>query len=92
MDTNLPQHLDGAILAGLTGSVVQTVGLTAAVADFPAPVGALVSIERQSGPGIESGSCRLSRQANVGHAFEQSRWHSPRQSRQASSHDTYATR
>ncbi|MCH2115159.1 MAG: FliI/YscN family ATPase [Pirellulales bacterium] len=54
MNTQIPPHLDGAILAGLTGSVVQTVGLTAAVADFPAPVGALVSIERQSGPGIEA--------------------------------------
>ncbi|MCG8449915.1 MAG: FliI/YscN family ATPase [Pirellulales bacterium] len=53
MDAKLPQHVNGAILADLTGSVVQTVGLTAAVADFPAPVGALVSIERQSGPGVE---------------------------------------
>jgi len=54
MTAKLPQHLDGAILAGLTGSVVQTIGLTAAVADFPAPVGALVSIERQSGQGVEA--------------------------------------
>ena len=54
MDRELPPHLNSAILAGLTGSVVQTVGLTAAVADFPAPVGALVSIERQSGPSIEA--------------------------------------
>lgn len=42
------------MLAGLTGSVVQMTGLTAAVADFPAPIGALVSIERQSGNGIEA--------------------------------------
>ncbi len=54
MNTELPQHIDSAILAGLTGSVVQTIGLTAAVADFPAPVGALVSIERQSGEGVEA--------------------------------------
>ena len=54
MNTNLPPRLDNAILAGLTGSVVQTVGLIAAVADFPAPIGALVSIERQSGPVIEA--------------------------------------
>jgi len=54
MNKELPPHLNSAILAGLTGSVVQTVGLTAAVADFPAPVGALVSIERQSGRGIEA--------------------------------------
>lgn len=54
MNQELPTHMSSAILAGLTGSVVQTVGLTAAVADFPAPVGALVSIERQSGVGIEA--------------------------------------
>ena len=36
----------------LTGSVVQTVGMTAAVADFPAPVGAVVEIEPQNGPVI----------------------------------------
>ena len=33
----------------LVGSVVETVGMTATVADFPAPVGAQVSIERESG-------------------------------------------
>jgi len=49
----LTANLEGALLAGLTGSVVQTIGLTASVADFPAPVGALVSIERQSGEQIE---------------------------------------
>jgi len=54
MTPDLPTHLDGAILAGLTGSVVQTIGLTAAVADFPAPIGALVSIERQSSGNTEA--------------------------------------
>jgi flagellum-specific ATP synthase len=54
MLTTLPNHLNNAMLAGLTGSVVQTTGLVAAVADFPAPVGALVSIERQSGAGLEA--------------------------------------
>ena len=54
MPSELPKHVDGAILAGLTGSVVQTVGLTAAVADFPAPIGALVSIERPSQGSIEA--------------------------------------
>jgi len=49
----LTANLEGALLAGLTGSVVQTIGLTASVADFPAPVGALVSIQRQSGEQIE---------------------------------------
>jgi flagellum-specific ATP synthase len=33
----------------LTGRVVRSVGMTAAVADFPAPVGALVEIERTGG-------------------------------------------
>lgn len=54
MNQALPTHVDNAILAGLTGSVVQTIGLTAAVADFPAPVGSLVSIERPSSGNIEA--------------------------------------
>jgi flagellum-specific ATP synthase len=33
----------------VTGSVVESVGMTAAVADFPAPVGALVRIDREGG-------------------------------------------
>ena len=33
----------------LTGSVVRTEGLMAAVAGFPAPIGGLVEIERQAG-------------------------------------------
>jgi flagellum-specific ATP synthase len=36
----------------LTGSVVRTTGTTAAIAGFPAPVGALVSIQRQSGDAV----------------------------------------
>lgn len=36
----------------LTGSLVRTEGLVAAVAGFPAPVGALVEIERQSGGAV----------------------------------------
>ncbi len=39
---------------GLTGSIVRTEGLTAAVAGFPAPVGALVEIERQTGRPVEA--------------------------------------
>ena len=42
------------MLTGLTGSVVQTIGLTAAVADFPAPIGALVQIARPSGPSVDA--------------------------------------
>lgn len=54
MVTLEPQLLDRAMLTGVTGSVAQTIGLTAAVADFPAPVGALVTIERQSGERTEA--------------------------------------
>jgi flagellum-specific ATP synthase len=50
----LPQHLDAAILAGLTGSVVETTGLTAAIGGMPAPVGALVAIERTGGGVVEA--------------------------------------
>src|SRR3954465_14527673 len=39
---------------GLTGSIVRTEGLAAAVAGFPAPVGALVEIERQMGRPVEA--------------------------------------
>jgi flagellum-specific ATP synthase len=46
---SLLAQLDRVMPTELAGSVVRTVGMTAAVADFPAPVGALVEIERQSG-------------------------------------------
>lgn len=54
MNTILPPHLNSAVLAGMTGSVVQTTGLVAAVADFPAPVGALANIERPAGQPLEA--------------------------------------
>jgi flagellum-specific ATP synthase len=47
-------QLDGAMLAGITGSVVQTTGLTVAVAGMPAPVGAVVGMRRQSGGEVEA--------------------------------------
>ncbi len=40
-------QLRTAVPTALAGSIVRTAGMTAAVADFPAPVGALVEIERQ---------------------------------------------
>jgi flagellum-specific ATP synthase len=43
-------QLNTVLPTALVGSIVRTVGMTAAVADFPAPVGALVEIERQAGP------------------------------------------
>ncbi len=45
----LEEQLEAIMPSALCGSVAQTVGMTAAVADFPAPVGALVEIERQTG-------------------------------------------
>jgi flagellum-specific ATP synthase len=45
-------QLHDLIPTALSGSIVQTVGMTAAVADFPAPVGAQVEIERQLGEPI----------------------------------------
>ncbi len=42
--------LEKILPTALYGSVVRTVGMTAAVADFPAPVGALAEIEQQTGP------------------------------------------
>ena len=52
--STLPSHLDSAILAGLTGSVVETAGLTATIAGMPAPVGALVAIGRPAGGDVEA--------------------------------------
>ena len=51
---SLPSHIDDALLTGLTGSVTQMVGLTAEVADFPAPVGAQVDIRCDSGGAVEA--------------------------------------
>ncbi len=46
---DLIAQLDRIMPTTLVGSVVETIGMTAAVADFPAPVGALVEIDRQAG-------------------------------------------
>ncbi len=40
------EHLNSTMTASLTGTVAETVGMTVSVADFPAPVGAVVRIER----------------------------------------------
>ncbi len=42
-------QLEQLLPTALWGSVVRTVGMTVAVADFPAPIGALVEIQRQNG-------------------------------------------
>jgi flagellum-specific ATP synthase len=49
---DVESQLQMAMPTALCGSIVRTVGMTAAVADFPAPVGALVEIERQMGEPI----------------------------------------
>ncbi|MEX0610833.1 MAG: FliI/YscN family ATPase, partial [Pirellulales bacterium] len=46
-------NLNETMTASLVGSVVETVGMTAAVADFPAPVGAVVRIERDANSTVE---------------------------------------
>ncbi|HZL87380.1 MAG TPA: FliI/YscN family ATPase [Pirellulaceae bacterium] len=51
---DLAEQLAQIIPSGLTGSIVRTEGLTAAVASFPAPVGSVVEIERPAGRGIEA--------------------------------------
>jgi flagellum-specific ATP synthase len=52
--TNLTDQLDAVMPFALTGSIVRTEGLAAAVAGFPAPVGSLVRIERQAGGPVEA--------------------------------------
>lgn len=52
--TALAAQLESAMIAGITGSVVQTTGLTVAVAGMPAPVGAVVGIGRQGGGEVEA--------------------------------------
>lgn len=49
----LDYALDHILPTALTGSLVRTEGLVAAVAGLPAPVGAVVQIERLAGPPVE---------------------------------------
>src|SRR5882724_3985931 len=51
---DLTEQLQMTMPTLLCGSIVRTVGMTAAVADFPAPVGALVEIERQTGEPVKA--------------------------------------
>ncbi len=50
----MTEQLAQIMPTGLTGSIVRTEGLTAAVAGFPAPVGSLVHIERLCGGPVEA--------------------------------------
>jgi len=54
MPTELIEQLPSILPSAIEGSVVRMVGMTAAVADFPAPVGALVEIERQGAQPLEA--------------------------------------
>lgn len=51
---NLEDRLRRLMPFGLTGRVTRIVGLTAAVSDFPAPLGAACAIEREGGSVIEA--------------------------------------
>lgn len=50
--STLMEQVEEILPTMLVGSVVRTEGLMAAVAGFPAPVGAMVEIERHSGPPV----------------------------------------
>src|SRR6188472_393872 len=52
--TALLAQLDSILPLAMTGSIVRTEGLAAAVAGLPAPVGAVVEIDRLSGAPIEA--------------------------------------
>ena len=45
---NLADQLDSILPAALEGSVAQVIGMTASIADFPAPLGAIAEIDRQA--------------------------------------------
>jgi FliI/YscN family ATPase len=51
---NLKDRLRRLMPFGLTGRVTRIVGLTAAVSDFPAPLGATCAIEREGGAVVEA--------------------------------------
>ncbi len=46
-------NLNATMTASLIGTVAETIGMTVSVADFPAPVGAVVRIERDGGAASE---------------------------------------
>ncbi|MEX2288130.1 MAG: FliI/YscN family ATPase [Planctomycetaceae bacterium] len=50
----LQEQVKHILPVGLTGSVTRIVGLTAAVAGFPAPLGAICRVSREHGPAVEA--------------------------------------
>jgi flagellum-specific ATP synthase len=53
MLTDVLESVNSTMTASLAGSVVETIGMMVAVADFPAPVGAVVAIDRETGSPVE---------------------------------------
>ena len=53
MDATLLENLNSTMTASLCGTVAETIGMTVSVADFPAPIGAVVRIERDSDGGCD---------------------------------------
>lgn len=51
---DLVNRLDKVMPTAITGRVLGTVGMTATVTDFPAPLGSLVQIDRQLGKRVEA--------------------------------------
>lgn len=50
----LESQLESIVPTGVEGRIVRVVGMTAAAADFPAPVGAVVEVESQTGEALEA--------------------------------------
>ena len=67
---HLAKQLETILPSGLSGSVVYTIGLTAAVEDFPAPVGALVEIESLAGRAIRGEVIGFRDQRTLVYPFE----------------------
>ncbi len=49
---DIEEQLEGIMPVSLTGTVARTVGMTVAAAGFPAPVGALAEIQRETGDAL----------------------------------------
>ena len=50
----IEQQLEHVMPTAISGVVAQTVGMTASVADFPAPVGAMVRVDREHGGPLDA--------------------------------------
>ena len=66
---DLSSQLASILPAAISGRVVRTNGLTASVAGFPAPVGAVVEIERQSGQNLRGEVIGFQEQLTLVHPY-----------------------